>query len=258
MQILIPATRLDRVIRTAQAWLDFHTHGKKPIHFLDVGALGGLQKRWGILYRLGMIQPIFFEPDPPEAELLSSLYPKAKIFQLALGSQNESATLHVTRGSGKSSLLEPDLYIIRQLEKTPEAATAWEVSHTVPVDLVRLDDVMEFSPEFMKIDVQGYELEVLKGSVRILKDVLAVEVETAVVPLYLQQPSHSEVTQWLLDHGFMPVATKTTGTFGGEGIKAIEYDSFFINTAMPPRSKWKIDIWKRINRLRPGGSWDLY
>ena len=61
----------------------------------------------------------------------------------------------------------------------------------------------------MKIDVQGYEPQVLQGGTRFLRDVLAVELELSLVPLYEGQELAADVCARLRRHALVPVAFET-------------------------------------------------
>jgi FkbM family methyltransferase len=98
-----------------------------------------------------------------------------------------------------SSLYEPDNAFLQQ----------W-LGWTLPivnkraVQTVRLDDINEASgASFLKIDVQGAELDVLKGSRNILSKCAVVEVEAEFVEIYKGQPTFSQLDQWLNRSGFM-------------------------------------------------------
>jgi FkbM family methyltransferase len=76
----------------------------------------------------------------------------------------------------------------------------------VSVPVKRLDDLIvkhKFLPPYLvKIDVEGAELEVLKGAEHILPDAVAVIVETSVAPRFDDQPTFAEVVWFMHQHGF--------------------------------------------------------
>ncbi len=53
------------------------------------------------------------------------------------------------------------------------------------------------SPEFLKIDVQGYELEVLKGAERSLSGMSAILAEINLIDIHENVPLLAEIVQWL-------------------------------------------------------------
>lgn len=72
----------------------------------------------------------------------------------------------------------------------------------------RIDDIAAENPELgavklLKLDVQGYELEVLKGAEQSLVNVEAIVLETNLLDIYKDVPLISEVMRWLETRGFV-------------------------------------------------------
>jgi hypothetical protein len=59
-----------------------------------------------------------------------------------------------------------------------------------------------FEPSLLKIDVQGYELEVLKGSLLSLSKFTYVYCECSYLPLYEGQPLASDIVKFMMEQGF--------------------------------------------------------
>jgi FkbM family methyltransferase len=76
----------------------------------------------------------------------------------------------------------------------------------VKMPMTTLDDLVagtKFeSPQLLKIDVQGHDLEVLKGATRTLSSVDVLIVEVSLIPLHPEAPSVRAVIDWLDDRGF--------------------------------------------------------
>ncbi len=111
-----------------------------------------------------------------------------------------SERLHVCKGSGFTSLFEPNPDFIRVMGRWPRQMRVEEV---VPITTHRLDDLKEL-PEFdlLKIDVQGGELDVFRNAREKLKNAVAVISEIAMVPLYKGQPLLDSQMSELSAQGF--------------------------------------------------------
>jgi FkbM family methyltransferase len=125
--------------------------------------------------------------------------------RVALGDEDGSAEIHVTTNAGKSSSL------LELGARHVSAAPAVQVARRETVPTARLDTL---APEllrageraFLKLDVQGLELAVLRGAARTLEQVEGVEAELSFVPLYDGQPPLHELVGYLHDAGFDLVA----------------------------------------------------
>jgi FkbM family methyltransferase len=59
------------------------------------------------------------------------------------------------------------------------------------------------APDFLKLDVQGYELEVLKGAVTSLPHIEAILTELNLIDIHRGGPLAHEVVDWLATNGFV-------------------------------------------------------
>ena len=76
---------------------------------------------------------------------------------------------------------------------------------TIPVEVARLDSVLEglvAAPALLKIDVQGFEFDVLRGLGSLAASVEWIYVETSFVELYKGQRLHGDVAALLNDIGY--------------------------------------------------------
>ncbi|HKX35989.1 MAG TPA: FkbM family methyltransferase, partial [Rhizorhapis sp.] len=77
------------------------------------------------------------------------------------------------------------------------------------------------APALLKIDVQGAELEVLKGCGDMLAAFDHIYVELSFRELYLGQPLASEVICWLAERGFTACGVYNVSTIaGGASVQA--------------------------------------
>ena len=77
------------------------------------------------------------------------------------------------------------------------------------VQIVRIDDYLEqhglVAVKLMKIDVQGYELEVLRGCGDRLRDIEYIVSEVQFRQLYEAAPLWHEIVDYAAEYGFQPV-----------------------------------------------------
>lgn len=72
------------------------------------------------------------------------------------------------------------------------------------VETVRLDDQEQArDTDYLKLDVQGGEADVLRGAERVLEETVVVHTEVEFVPLYRSQPLFAEIDQLLRSPGFL-------------------------------------------------------
>ena len=108
---------------------------------------------------------VALEPDPVCAELLNKWYgghPDVTLLQRAVGAEPGTQPLHI---SGRNPTLNTlSTGWMRDIQRSSQfQGIEWEA--TVEVDVTTLDDLIREHgpPRFCKIDVEGYELEVLQG-----------------------------------------------------------------------------------------------
>ncbi len=121
--------------------------------------------------------------------------------RLALGaSPDPAARINVTANSVSSSLLPVG-------ERHIEAAPGSVVAGTETVSVATLDDLAPELPgagagAYLKLDLQGYELEALRGAEGLLGGLTAVEAEVSLVELYDGAPGPGELIDHLAERGF--------------------------------------------------------
>ena len=170
----------------------------------DVGCRWGFADTWEQLG--GRCHAIGFEPDERECERLRKRYhdrPGVEIVAHALGREAGPATLYVTREPACSSLYQPlDNVIDRHPRLEPQRR-----AKSQQIELVTLDDWCHRSGveriDAIKVDTQGSELDVLRGAVRSLDNVIAVQTEVEFNRMYEGQPLFGDLDRFLRDHGFV-------------------------------------------------------
>jgi FkbM family methyltransferase len=152
------------------------------------------------LFDAGRVNLVGFEPDPDQHRaLVAHACANATFLPYAIG-DGSAGTLHICKLPGMTSLLEPDMEILRHFHGFGRWGT---VLRTMPVQTRRLDDIPEVDKaDYIKLDLQGGELSVLRGASKVLEHVLVVHIEVQFVPFYKDQPLFAELDQALRQAGF--------------------------------------------------------
>jgi FkbM family methyltransferase len=172
-----------------------------PFELADVGARFGPHDRWVLL--APPVRIVGFEPDKAECDRLTrrARSEAVRYVPIALGARPGPATLYVTAELYCSSLYPPDPDVVAA---HPELAVSALVGEQT-VELETLDGWCERTGigfDALKLDVQGAELDVLKGAAGQLDRVVGLEVEVEFNPLYRGQPLFGEVDRFLRARGF--------------------------------------------------------
>jgi FkbM family methyltransferase len=121
--------------------------------------------------------------------------------RMALGATATTSTIEIAGNSVSSSLLPMESLHQQALPSSVNAGYA-EVD-VCPLDSAVADlGVAITNATLLKIDTQGYELEVLKGGPRTVGLVGAIQLEMSFTPLYTGQPLFPELFAYVEDKGF--------------------------------------------------------
>lgn len=178
---------------------------------IHVGAHYG--QEYEIYQKLGIANLIFFEPLPQNFEILKThVGEKAKLFQLALGNENKKVKMYIESANNgmSSSILKPQ----KHLEQYPQIVFDQEEI----VEMVRLDDFLSEKENynFLTIDVQGYELEVLKGTQETLASISGILTEVNRDELYSNCAQVEQLDDFLARFDFQRVETNWEGGTWGD------------------------------------------
>ncbi len=154
--------------------------------------------------------------------------PDWSCFRVALGAEKEVAELNVAGNSDSSSLLEMGE---RHAQSDPASTYIGQES----IEVRTLDGLWEglVKPDesvFLKLDVQGFELQALRGAEASLPLVDGVQVELSLVPLYEGAPAWAEVITYLQERGFHPSHLQPAFDDPKTG-EVLQIDGIFTRTA---------------------------
>jgi FkbM family methyltransferase len=217
---------VDIVVETFDATVELsRVPADERITLVDVGGQEGLQQKW--MVRANQITPVVFEPIPSEAATLRQTLtriPGAKVVERALAHASGVRKLYIAEASGCSSLRQPNHELLQRYS----IGRIFRTVGTLDVECVRYDELFHHhivpSPDVIKIDVQGFEYEVLTGFGELLQSCLAIELETHFVPIYRDQKLIGDIVRMLEDFDFSLRELRQVPNFDGD---AVEFDAFF-------------------------------
>ena len=172
------------------------------IYAVDVGAnpIDGTPP-YASLLKKGVVKLVGFEPQKDALHKLQAMKgPNETYLPHAVGT-GERTKLYICQASGMTSTLKPNNVVLDHFQGYP----IWgKVKSIEEMDTVRLDDVAEIEKiDWLKIDIQGGELNVFQNAEEKLKDALVIQTEVNFIQLYENQPLFAEIDQWMRAHGFM-------------------------------------------------------
>lgn len=200
----------------------------KPVAILDVGANVG--QFAGMARKLGYAGTIVsFEAIPDvhaalvEATRRDSRWVAAPC--AALGASRGTIEINVSKNSVSSSVLPMGG---AHLDAAPDSIYVGRQS----VRMERLDELAATlipaeGDLFLKVDTQGYEREVLKGSTALLQRLAAIQVELSLVPLYDGAPAFTEMATFIEGLGY-EMFSMVPGFRNVQTGRLLQVDGFFV------------------------------
>lgn len=174
---------------------------KKIIH-LDVGSRGGVLEV--VSKYSDFIEVIMCEPEKKEAERLRK--EKNKVIDMPLSKEPGKVSFFEVQLLDGSSIYKPQGPFLDFYNSDPAYLSLYDVVRETTLDCssidVELTNMGISELDFLKIDTQGSELDIIKG----LGDYrpLVMQVEIQYLPLYHDVPNAYQVCQYLFELGYIP------------------------------------------------------
>jgi len=173
------------------------------IVYVMCGARGEVRNR--LTAALPHARFLGFEPDEKAHQQLARNPPPGHTYyKVAVGGREEARTLYLTREPACSSLLKPNAGFFGQFT---DCAEQIEVVEQQAIETVSLNNFLPGAGvtnfDFLELDTQGTELEILKGADRFLSSsVVGLKIEAEFSPIYEGQPLFAAVDEYLRGFGF--------------------------------------------------------
>lgn len=189
---------LTHIVRRADKSLAFN--------ILEIGAApieGNAEPFYELIHLFPGSRINAFEVDPEQCKRLNEKAINGLIYHpFALGRREEESPFYMTNHPMCASLYKPNDRLTERYNNM-EVAKLKSVSTFRTVSLDYFVTKNNIGPvDFVKIDIQGAELDVFEGGTSALRDVLTIVTEVEFIPLYENQPLFGDVSAFLAKQGF--------------------------------------------------------
>ena len=165
----------------------------------DIGAAGGYNRMWRLLNDQHKV--IGFEPHEESFKKLQA-DDTCEYFNIALGKSREPITVFLQNWRWASGSYRPDDSFWKRFPNAEMMNSHREESFIpIPLDDFRRENKVR-SFDYLKLDTEGSELEILMGSKETLSECLAVEVEVTFYETHKGRPLFSEIEMYMREIGF--------------------------------------------------------
>ena len=171
-----------------------------PLTVIDVGAAGSLVS-------LGSLNPACeihgFEPRPDGIPRNYSGYASVHIHNFGLAGTIGTHKLYVTREPMASSLLRPNPDVAKRYYRMDTLDVVAETTiECKTLDSLAAEKLIPDRIDYLKLDTQGSEHDILSGGHHLLRQTSIITCETEFVQLYEDQPLFADVAGQLASAGF--------------------------------------------------------
>lgn len=207
--------------------------------FVDVGARGGLQRKFQA--HRDRLRLVLVEAEPTEAARLAAaseggaLY---RVIDVPLAHVDGELTLYETRNKYCSSLLPANEAYLSQYE----IARLFKLKQQTPLICARYDTLYHRDglpePNIVKLDVQGFEHQVLEGFGRLLQHCYAIELETHFYPLYHGQKLLHDIVAYLASYDMVLRKLSSPRSPKLDGDRHFDGDLVEVDATFTKSRKW--------------------
>jgi FkbM family methyltransferase len=172
----------------------------KKIYIFDIGAnTGQCIRRFKNIFPNSIIHS--FEPIKEIFDIIKKNFISKNIVinNYACGDKNTYKKFNFNKLSYTSSFLE--------INKKNKRTYLFEKKKKIEIRIVKLDDYIKKHDikniDILKVDAQGYELKILKGTEKFLKKIKFVEIELTLDDIYINNPSLYQIDYIMNKNSFV-------------------------------------------------------
>jgi FkbM family methyltransferase len=172
---------------------------KEPIYLVDVGSTGGIEDHFKEIEEL--LHVITFDPDP-RADTVKTKG-KFENFNIGLWSKKDIKKLYLKKYPQASTFYNLNETLLSSFLNYPCHENVGEQDFEVN----SLENILipkNIYPDFIKVDAEGADLEILKGSKKFLNSsCLGIQCEVSFATRHLDAPYFSDIDEYLRKFGFV-------------------------------------------------------
>ncbi|MCH7627510.1 MAG: FkbM family methyltransferase [Proteobacteria bacterium] len=162
---------------------------------IEVGAFDGRSGSNSLAFEEAGWKTVLVEPNPVLADKIRRERPTAKLFQCAVGAVHGQVTLAIPAGAETLASVSANAEQVKRMERSGTS-----VRHMI-VPQLRIDDLLEDAGveqiDFITIDVEGYEMDALRGF-----DIARWKPRIIILEDNSSGTSH-EIVTWMEQHGYV-------------------------------------------------------
>lgn len=213
-------------IRRRKKLLDFY----KINTILDVGANSGQYGKQTINDLAFKGNLISFEPVKKTYKKLSekaNSYNNWTAYNYGFGNKNEELSINLSENTYSSSLMK---ILPKHVKSAPESKVVGEEKVRIKtLDSIYNDLIKTNENVLLKIDVQGFEKNVLEGAQESLKHIRGIQVEMSVEELYQGEMLYLDMLMYMKKLGF-ELCSLENGFYDQNSGKLLQVDGIFFKT----------------------------
>ena len=199
----------------------FYQEHEFAINYIDIGARGDILSPWN-LFDEKKLNVFGFEPDKEECARLRVAHPNRTYFPTALWGCPGVKKLFLNQWQSTSSMYRSNE--VTNKDYVPKHWSGRLLERELNIECNTLDNVVgDVAPDFIKIDTQGAEYEILQGATTTLKEhspmVLA---ETWCTEVYDGAPMTHDVMRFMNDIGYELLDLNLAAAWKYDNINSIE------------------------------------
>lgn len=225
----------------------------------DVGARNGLKDLRSLSRSISLYS---FEPNLQDNDPLingkGNEYTKFHLIKKGLYSSQGIYNFYLMANPSMSSMYKPDEKILNEYFNSINEFKEWRKQLNIvgekKVETITIDDFVKERGinfiDYLKLDTQGTELEILKGAENSLKEkkIGVIKTEFAFISLYQNQPTFTQIDQYLNNQGYKLITCE------------FNYDQSYFSGKCGEKPKWGIggDAYYCINSERMDGTEKIF